>query len=48
MCSAGVIGGKVQVARRLGAETTLTLKEIADLLKMGAPTRVAHLLYHRS
>jgi putative transposase len=39
---------KVQVARRLRAETTLTLKEIADLLKMGAPTHVAHLLYHRS
>jgi hypothetical protein len=39
---------KVQIALRLRAETTLTLKEIADLLHMGAPTHVAHLLYHRS
>jgi putative transposase len=39
---------KVQIALRLRAETTLTLKEIADLLHMGAPTHVAHLLYHRT
>ncbi len=28
-------------------KTTLTLPRIADLLKMGAPTYVSYLLYHR-
>ncbi|MEY2507597.1 MAG: REP-associated tyrosine transposase [Verrucomicrobiota bacterium] len=40
--------GKVEIAQRLRAETTLTLREIADLLQMGAPTHVAHLLYRYS
>ncbi len=38
---------KVRIARRLRRETALTLPRIADLLKMGAPTYVSHLLYHR-
>jgi len=38
---------KVRIARRLRGETALTLRRIAKLLHMGAPTHVAHLLYHR-
>ena len=38
---------KVRIARRLRCETALTLRRIAELLHMGAPTHVAHLLYHR-
>ena len=38
---------KVRIARRLRGETALTLRRIAELLYMGAPTHVAHLLYHR-
>ena len=38
---------KVRIARRLRCETALTLRRIAELLQMGAPTHVAHLLYHR-
>ena len=37
--------GKVQVARRLRTETTMTLSWIADRLQMGTKTHVAHLLY---
>lgn len=36
---------KVRIAQRLRAETTLSLKQIAELLHMGTPTHVAHLLY---
>ena len=39
--------GKVKIARRLRKETALTLGQIAQLLHMGAPTHVAHLLYHQ-
>lgn len=39
--------GKVKIARRLRDETALTLRQIAHLLHMGAPTHVAHLLYHQ-
>jgi putative transposase len=38
---------KVRVARRVRCETALTLSRIAELLHMGTPTHVAHLLYHR-
>ena len=38
---------KVCIARRLRRETAVTLRRIAELLQMGAPTHVAHLLYHR-
>jgi hypothetical protein len=37
---------KVRIARRLRAETTMTLQWIADRLKMGAWTHVANRLYH--
>jgi REP element-mobilizing transposase RayT len=37
---------KVKVARRLRGETTMTLKWIADRLKMGTWTHVANRLYH--
>ena len=37
---------KVRIARRLRCETALTLRRIAEL-HMGAPTHVAHVLYHR-
>jgi hypothetical protein len=53
-CSAGELSCrrkgdfvKVRIARRLCCETALTLRRIAELLHMGAPTHVAHLLYHR-
>jgi hypothetical protein len=36
---------KVQMAHRLRQETALTLRRVAELLEMGAPTHVAHLLY---
>ena len=36
---------KVQVARRLRTETTMTLSWIAERLQMGTKTHVAHLLY---
>lgn len=36
---------KVQLARRLRTETSLTLGEIADLLHMGAGSHVSHLLF---
>ncbi|MGB8355800.1 MAG: hypothetical protein WCD79_18015 [Chthoniobacteraceae bacterium] len=39
--------GKVRIARRLREETTLTLRQIAERLKMGVGTHVAHLLYHK-
>jgi REP element-mobilizing transposase RayT len=40
--------GKVALAARLRAETTVTVKWIADRLEMGAPGHVHHLLYlHR-
>ena len=38
---------KVRIARRLRRDTALTLPRIAELLHMGAPTYVSHLLYHR-
>jgi hypothetical protein len=38
---------KVRIAPRLCCETALTLRRIAELLHMGAPTHLAHLLYHR-
>jgi putative transposase len=38
--------GKVRMARRLRAETTMTLKWIAERLKMGAWTHVTNRLYH--
>ena len=37
---------KVRMARRLRAETTMTLQWIADRLKMGASTHVSNRLYH--
>jgi hypothetical protein len=37
---------KVRIARRLRAETTMTLQWIADRLKMGAWTHVSNRLYH--
>jgi hypothetical protein len=36
--------GKVQIARRLRAETTMTLGWIADRLRMGVWTHVSNLL----
>ena len=36
---------KVRIARRLRAETTMTLKWIADRLHMGTSTHLGHLLY---
>jgi REP element-mobilizing transposase RayT len=38
---------KVKIARRLRQETTMTLKWIADRLKMGTWTHVTNRLYHR-
>ena len=38
--------GKVRLARRLRAETTMTLKWIAERLKMGTWTHVANRLHH--
>lgn len=38
--------GKVRIARRLRQETTLTLRWIAERLKMGTWTHVANRLYH--
>ncbi len=38
--------GKVKVARRLREQTTMTLKWIADRLKMGTWTHVTNRLYH--
>jgi hypothetical protein len=37
---------KVRIARRLRQETTMTLKWIADRLRMGTWTHVANRLYH--
>jgi REP-associated tyrosine transposase len=37
--------GKVAIARRLRAQTTMTLSWIADRLGMGTKTHLAHLLY---
>ncbi len=37
---------KVKIARRLRQETTMTLKWIADRLKMGTWTHVSNRLYH--
>jgi len=37
---------KVRLARRLRQETTMTLRWIADRLKMGTWTHVANRLYH--
>jgi putative transposase len=37
---------KVKLARRLRQETTMTLKWIADRLKMGVWTHVSNRLYH--
>lgn len=39
---------KVQMARRLRAETTVTLKWIAEQLHMGTWTPVANLLAHHA
>ena len=36
---------KLRIARRLREETTMTLKWIADRLKMGTKTHLVHLLY---
>ena len=38
---------KVQIARRLRAETTVTLQWIATRLRMGTKTHLSHLLYWR-
>ncbi len=38
--------GKVQIARRLRAETTVTLKWVASVLVMGSWTYLANRLYH--
>ncbi|MGI8435431.1 MAG: transposase [Chthoniobacterales bacterium] len=38
---------KIKIAHRLRAETALPLKRIGQVLQMGVPTHVAHLLYHR-
>lgn len=38
---------KVSVAKRLRAETSVTVKWIADRLQMGAPGYVNHLLYRQ-
>jgi putative transposase len=40
-------GGKVAIAARLREETTVTLAWIAQRLRMGTPTYLAHLLYWR-
>jgi hypothetical protein len=37
--------GKVAIAQRLRRETTVTLAWIAERLRMGAKTHLAHLLY---
>ncbi|HLX68457.1 MAG TPA: transposase, partial [Verrucomicrobiae bacterium] len=37
---------KVKIARRLRQETTMTLKWIAERLKMGTWTHVTNRLYH--
>jgi hypothetical protein len=37
--------GKIQIARRLRAETTVTLEWIASRLQMGTRTHLSHLLY---
>ena len=37
--------GKIQIARRLRAETTVTLQWIAARLHMGTKTHLSHLLY---
>ena len=39
---------KVRIARRLRAETSLTLEQIAGLLHMGAPSHVSHLLFKKT
>ena len=39
--------GKVAVAKRLRAETAVTVKWIAERLRMGAPGYVNHLLYRQ-
>ena len=39
--------GKVAMAVRLRAETAVTVKWIAERLRMGAPGYVNHLLYRR-
>jgi hypothetical protein len=36
---------KVKLAVRLRRETTMTVKWIAERLRMGTPTHLAHLLY---
>jgi hypothetical protein len=37
----------VAIAARLRAETAVTVKWIAERLRMGAPGYVNHLLYHQ-
>ena len=37
--------GKIAIARRLREETTMTLAWIAERLKVGTKTHLAHLLY---
>ena len=37
--------GKLAIARRLREETTMTLAWIAERLKMGTKTHLAHLFY---
>jgi hypothetical protein len=37
--------GKLRIARRSSEETTMTLAWIAQRLRMGSKTRLAHLLY---
>jgi hypothetical protein len=39
---------KVKIARRLQQETTMTLKWIADRLRVGTWTHVSNRLYHRN
>ena len=39
--------GKVAIAERLRAETTVTMAWIAERLPMGTRTHLAHLLYGR-
>jgi len=38
---------KVRIARQLREQTTMTLREIADRLHLGAASHLAYLLYHR-
>ena len=38
-------GRKLRIARRLREETTMTLAWIAERLRMGSKTHLAHLLY---